>query len=158
MNSDCIFCKIMAGEAPAEVIWQNERFVAFLSIFPNTPGATVVASKQHLTSDIINLPEFEYVGIMKAARHVAQLLTSSFSDVARTGLVAEGFGVDHAHVKLFPMHGTAPVEEWRQHKSDIDTFFDEYKGYLSSHDSHRVEPQELARIADVIRKTIKEEG
>jgi diadenosine tetraphosphate (Ap4A) HIT family hydrolase len=151
-EKDCIFCKIVAEDAPAEIIWQDDAHIAFLSIFPNTEGVTVVVSREHLTSDIANLSNEDYQAIMNATKTVANLLTDAFNDVARTGIVAEGFGVDHAHTKLFPMHGTAPMDEWREHPSQIDTYFEEYPGYLSSHDSKQVGRDELARVAEKIRQ------
>ena len=38
----CIFCDIVAGKAPVIKIWEDEHYLAFLSIFPNTDGFTVV--------------------------------------------------------------------------------------------------------------------
>jgi histidine triad (HIT) family protein len=151
MNTDCIFCKIVNDLAPSHTVWEDEKHIAFLSIFPNTPGVTVVATKQHLSSCVYQLDQSDYQGIMLAARTVCQLLDAAFPDVARTGMIAEGFGVDHAHIKLFPMHGTAPLENWRQISSDIDVFFEEYPGYLSSHDSALEKSDVLKLIAKQIR-------
>jgi len=39
---DCIFCKMLAGQAPMHLIWEDEAHVAFLSSRPNTPGFSVV--------------------------------------------------------------------------------------------------------------------
>ncbi len=47
---DCIFCKIVAGEAPCHKIWEDEKHLAFLSIFPNTEGFSVVIPKAHYSS------------------------------------------------------------------------------------------------------------
>jgi histidine triad (HIT) family protein len=44
---DCIFCKIVKGKAPAHKIWEDKKHLAFLSIFPNTEGFTVVITKKH---------------------------------------------------------------------------------------------------------------
>ena len=95
----------------------------------------------------------DFTSLMLAAREVGLLLDRAFDDVARTGLIAEGFGVDHAHVKLFPMHGTAPMNEWRPIHSDVATTFERYQGYISSHDGPRVDDEELACLADKIRAT-----
>jgi diadenosine tetraphosphate (Ap4A) HIT family hydrolase len=39
---DCVFCKIVAGEAPSHKLWEDADHLAFLSIFPNTEGTTVI--------------------------------------------------------------------------------------------------------------------
>ncbi|MBW2971045.1 HIT domain-containing protein, partial [Candidatus Woesearchaeota archaeon] len=54
---ECIFCKIVKGEIPCHNIWEDEKHIAFLSIFPNTPGFTVVATKKHYPSYAFDLPE-----------------------------------------------------------------------------------------------------
>ena len=100
---DCIFCKIVSGEMPAHKIWEDEKHLAFLSIFPNTKGFSVVISKEHYSSYFADIPDVILQGLMGAARKVAQLLDKNLDDVGRTGLIFEGFGVNHMHAKLFPM-------------------------------------------------------
>lgn len=150
-TDDCIFCKIIRGEAPAFKIWEDEDHLAFLNIFPNTEGTSLVIPKKHYSSYFAELPEQVLNGLMKATREVALLLDEKFDDVGRTGLVFEGFGVDHIHSKLYPMHGTK-LDEWRNIESDIDTYFDTYPGYLSSHSAKRADDEELARVAEKITK------
>ena len=48
--NDCIFCAIAQGASLAHMIWQDEKYMAFLSIFPNTKGFTVVIPKAHQPS------------------------------------------------------------------------------------------------------------
>ena len=109
---DCIFCKIAKGEAPAHKIWEDEKYLAFLSIFPNTEGFSVVITKEHFPSYVFDLPEEVMIGLVNAAKQVAKLFDTRLEDVGRTGMIFEGFGVDHVHAKLFPMHGTK-MAEWK---------------------------------------------
>lgn len=147
---DCIFCKIVSGEAPSHRIWEDNEHVAFLSIFPNTEGTTVVITKKHYPSYFADLPEEILQKLMAATARVAILLDKSFSDVGRTGVIFEGFGVDHIHAKLFPMHGTK-MNEWKPIESNIDKYFDKYEGYISSHDYNRADDEELANLAKRIK-------
>lgn len=147
---NCIFCKIVSGEAPCHKVWEDEKFLAFLSIFPNTQGFTVVIPKAHYSSYIFDLPEDVMKDLVVAAKKVAKLLDSKFEDVGRTAMIFEGFGVDHAHAKLFPMHGTRS-DSWQQHKSNVDKYFEQYEGYVSSHDYKRADDEELAKLAEKIR-------
>lgn len=144
---DCIFCKIISGTAPSHTVWEDEKHVAFLSIFPNTEGTTVVIPKAHYPSYAFDLSDEVLTELMLATKKVAKLLDSKLEDVGRTAMVFEGFGVDHVHAKLFPMHGTADMAEWRPIESSIETYFDIYPGYISSHDARRADDQELADIA-----------
>lgn len=149
MNT-CIFCAIVKGEAPCHKIWEDEKHLAFLSIFPNTEGFSVVVTKEHYPSYAFNLPDDVLSGLVLAAKKVGKLIDSKFDDVGRTGLIFEGFGVDHAHTKLFPMHGTK-LNEWQQISSNIDKYFEKYEGYISSHNGKRADDKELEKTAERIR-------
>jgi histidine triad (HIT) family protein len=149
--SNCIFCKIIAGEAPSHKVWEDDKHVAFLSIFPNTEGTTVVIPKEHHTSYAFDLPDKVLSGLILATKKVAKLLDSKLEDVGRTAMVFEGYGVDHVHAKLFPMHGTADMKEWKAIESNIPKYFKQYEGYISSHDYERSNDEELAKLAEKIR-------
>lgn len=148
---DCIFCKIVKGEIHSHKIWEDEKHISFLSIFPNTDGFSVVATKEHLPSYVFDLPDKRMSELLIAAKKVGKLIDSKLEDVGRTGLICEGFGVDHAHAKLFPMHGTADMSSWKPLHSKTNKFFEQYEGYLSSHDSERADDEKLAKLAKKIR-------
>src|SRR3989344_2501998 len=120
---DCIFCKIAKGEAPAHKIWEDEKHLAFLSIFPNTEGFSVVITKEHYPSYVFDLPEDVLVELVKAAEQTAKLLDAKLEDVERTGMIFEGFGVNHVHAKLFPMHKTAKLKKWKPINSTMKKYF-----------------------------------
>ncbi len=148
--SDCVFCKIVAGEIACHKIWEDENHLAFLSIFPNTEGFSVVIPKKHYLSYVFDLPFQVRTDLIEAAGKVARLLDAKFEDVGRTAMIFEGFGVDHAHAKLFPMHGTKKAN-WEQANSDVDKYFEKYEGYVSSHDFKRADDEQLAKLAEKIR-------
>lgn len=142
--SDCIFCKIARKELEmSHIIWEDEKHIAFLSIFPNTEGVTVVIPKKHYPSYVFDLPDDVLWDLVFATKKVAKLLDMKLEDVGRTALVFEGFGVDHIHAKLYPMHGTANMGQWKPLNSDIDKYFHRYEGYISSHDYKGVSESEL---------------
>ncbi|NTV40721.1 MAG: HIT family protein [Candidatus Moranbacteria bacterium] len=148
--SDCIFCKIVDGEIPCHKIWEDEKHLAFLSIFPNTEGFSVVIPKKHYPSYVFDLPQDVRQDLVEAAGKVAKLLDEKFEDVGRTAMIFEGFGVDHIHSKLFPMHGTKK-ENWEQFKSKVEKYFEKYEGYVSSHDFKRADEAQLAKLAEKLR-------
>jgi len=147
---ECIFCKIVAGEAPSHTVWEDEKHLAFLSIFPNTEGVSVVITKEHHPSYVADLPDEISNGLLSAAKKVAKKIDAAYEDVDRTGFVFEGFGVDHLHIKLFPLHGTKS-DEWKHHSSNVDKYFEYYEGHISSHDYKRADDAKLASIAERIR-------
>lgn len=147
----CIFCKIVRGEAPCHKIWEDKKHLAFLSIFPNTEGFSVVITKKHYPSYAFDLPESVLKELVIASKKVAKLIDSKLEDVERTGMIFEGFGVDHIHAKLFPMHNTK-LKEWKPLRSNINKYFERYEGYISSHDYKRADDQKLSELAKKIRK------
>ncbi len=148
MKQDCLFCKIVNGEIPSWNVFESEHHLAFLTPFPNTPGFTVVIPKQHLPSAIFSLDDEEYVTLLLAAREVAELLERGLS-CKRVGMIAEGMGVDHAHIKLIPMHGI-PDGPWQPVLSHTPSFSKEYEGYLTTNDGPRMSDEELSKIQSAI--------
>jgi len=151
MKEECIFCKIVKGEIPCYKIWEDEKHLAFLSIFPNTDGFSVVITKEHFSSYAFDLPDNVLSELVIASKKVAKLIDTKLEDVGRTGMIFEGFGIDHVHAKLFPMHGTENIKEWKAIKSNVDKFFTRYEGYISSHDFKREDDEKLKKLAEKIR-------
>lgn len=150
-HEDCIFCKYAQGLAECHKIWEDQEHLAFLSIFPNTEGFSIVIPKKHYPSYVFDLPDEVLNKLVIASKHVAKLIDTKLDDVGRTGLIFEGFGVDHAHAKLFPMHQTATNTKWEPIIAHVDKYFDKYEGYISSHDYVRAEDKDLEKIARKIR-------
>lgn len=156
MVEDCIFCKIVRGDAPCYKIWENDKHLAFLSIFPNTEGFSVVITKEHYPSYAFENDDSVLKELILAVKKVAKILDNGLDDVDRTGMIFEGFGVDHLHAKLFPMHGTKERSKWVPVHSDVDKYFERYEGYISSHDYDRADDSKLAELSEKIRKRTAE--
>lgn len=148
--SNCIFCKIANKEISSYIVWESDTHMAFLTLWPNTDGFTVVIPKAHYDSYIFEHGHDVVNDMMAACKEVAAKIDRAFSDVGRTGVIFEGFGVNHLHAKLAPMHGTKS-DEWQQHKSDNKAFYDTYPGYIASHDSVEADKEHLAAIAEKIK-------
>ena len=153
-NNDCIFCKIVNKEAPSFIIWEDDNFLAFLTIFPNTEGVTVVIPKKHYPSYAFDLPDEILANLLIATKKVAKLLDLKLDDVGRTAMVFEGFGVDHVHAKLYPMHGTKDMKKWRPIESNIPKYFEKYEGYISSHDYERAKDEDLLKLTQKIKNVL----
>jgi diadenosine tetraphosphate (Ap4A) HIT family hydrolase len=148
---DCIFCSIARGTAPSHLLWEDQSHMAFLSIFPNTPGFSVVIPKIHHGSYAFAQSNTVLCDLVVAAKKTALLLDNALTGVARTGMILEGYGVDHLHAKLFPMHGTGEDSTFKKISSTLDKYFEHYEGYLSSHDAARADDKALAALAAHIR-------
>src|SRR5436305_6176839 len=82
---NCIFCAIVAGDAPARKVAEDERTVAFLDIFPLTRGHTLVIPKRH-ARDLIEVPADDLAAVAATAQRVAGISLAPAPD----GLGAEG--------------------------------------------------------------------
>ncbi len=156
-KDNCIFCQIAQGKAPAHKIWEDDNHLAFLSIFPNTEGFTVVIPKQHYGSYAFEQDDQVIKDLLIATKKTAQILDHYFADVARCGMFFEGFGVDHLHSKLFPMHGTGGLKDWAMIESgNFKRYFSQYPGYLCSNNSERADDQALGNLASKIRQSYQD--
>lgn len=156
--NECLFCKFAAGEIPCHRVWEGDAHLAFLTIFPNTEGVTVVIPKAHLDSYIFAVDDAAAADLLRAAKTVARKLESAFPDIARVGVVFEGFGIDHLHAKLYPLHGTkaATAAGWKPLESGANkAYYETYPGFISSNDSDRVDDAVLAQLAERVRQAGK---
>lgn len=69
---ECIFCRIVKGEAHSHKIWEDEKHLAFLTIFPNTKGFSVVITKEHFSSYAFDLPDEVLKELIIATKKVAK--------------------------------------------------------------------------------------
>lgn len=151
---DCVFCKIVSGELPSHKFWEDKNHIAFLSIFPNTEGFSVVATKKHFPSYAFENPDEVLSSLIIASKKAAKIIDETFEDVGRTGMFFEGFGVDHLHSKLFPMHGTGDMDKWQDIESGKNrSYYENYPGFLSSNDSGRADDAKLTKLAEKLKGT-----
>jgi diadenosine tetraphosphate (Ap4A) HIT family hydrolase len=86
---------------------------------------------------------------ISAARKVVILMKKAL-DVAKVALVFEGEGVNHAHFKMYPMHGLEAKHEGAVPQEP--QFFEKYPGYITTVPGPKATPEELAAIAHEMRK------
>lgn len=146
--TDCVFCKIADGELESAKIWEDDEFFAILDINPNMKGMTLVVTKKHYPSYAFDLPDDVYKRFMSASKKVSQLLDQKLG-VERTAMVMEGMGINHAHIKLYPLHGLNKKfeEMWASKK----VFFEKYDGYITTQLGPKADSEELRKLAEKIR-------
>src|SRR3954468_23819317 len=97
-----VFTKIIQGEIPSFKIAENERFFAFLDIFPLREGHTLVISKIE-TDNLFDLPDDYLSAMLLFARPIAKAIERSFR-CNRCGISVIGIEVPHAHIHLVPVN------------------------------------------------------
>lgn len=97
-----IFTKIVNGEIPAYKIAEDDRYLAFLDVFPTTKGHTLVIPKQQIDY-LFDLDDELYLGLMAFAKKVAAAVEKAVP-CKRVGVAVVGLEVPHAHVHLIPLN------------------------------------------------------
>ncbi|HEX8140508.1 MAG TPA: histidine triad nucleotide-binding protein [Pyrinomonadaceae bacterium] len=104
MEQDCLFCRIVAGEIPSDVVYQDERSLAFRDINPQAPVHVLVIPREHLESldDASRRDEAPLGHLLRVAARVANeqgLSESGYRTVINTG-AGVGQSVFHLHVHV----------------------------------------------------------
>ena len=108
-----IFSKIIAGEIPSYKIAENEKFFAFLDIFPLREGHTLVIPKTEV-DNLFDLDESYLSEMLTFARPIAKAIEKAFK-CNRCGISVIGLEVPHAHVHLVPINSSNDLN-FTQHK------------------------------------------
>ena len=104
MEQKCIFCKIVSGKLPSYKVYEDEKYVAFMDIFPRAKGHTLIIPKKHYQW-VYDVPEFgTYFEIAKkVAISVQNVVKSDF-----ISFVTVGEEVPHAHIHILPQKLNKP--------------------------------------------------
>ena len=97
-DPNCIFCKIVNKEIPAEIVYEDSNFLAFLDINPRSPGHTLIIPKDHYrwVWDVPNIGEY-----FEVAKKIALAQKKAFNiDLIRSQVY--GNEVPHAHIWIYP--------------------------------------------------------
>lgn len=108
VDPNCAFCRIITGQAPAHVIYEDHEAIAFLDLFPFTRGHLLVVPKRHVPR-LTDLPESEYTGYLGALAKVCrkvERLTSDYNIALNQGAKA-GQVVFHLHFHVIPRYDIA---------------------------------------------------
>jgi histidine triad (HIT) family protein len=106
MPESCIFCKIARKEAPATMVFEDERVIAFMSIRPISVGHTLVVPKKHYR-DIYEIPEEEIAYLYRIVKRIAHAVEKAEHAegirVVQNNGEAAGQVIFHLHVHIIPM-------------------------------------------------------
>jgi histidine triad (HIT) family protein len=124
MSADCLFCGIVAGGVPAQIVDSDEHTVAFMDINPATRGHALVVPRDH-SADLTEISDQDLERTMVAARRLAERM--------RTALEPDGFNVlnscgaaawqtiFHFHLHVVPRYDDDPLKlPWVPAQGDAD--------------------------------------
>ena len=102
-----IFAKIVNGEIPCFKVAENERFLAFLDVFPITKGHVLVIPKKE-TDYIFDIEDEEYQALWSFAKLVSKKVEKTIA-CKKVGIAVIGLEVPHAHIHLIPMNNVGDL-------------------------------------------------
>jgi histidine triad (HIT) family protein len=109
---DCIFCKILAGELPAEIVQEDEHTVAFMDVNPWTRGHALVIPREH-SPDLLEIPDEDLARTGAAAKRLAQRMKERLGcdgvNLLNSCGQAAWQTVFHFHLHVIPRYEDDPL-------------------------------------------------
>jgi histidine triad (HIT) family protein len=123
-DPDCLFCKIVAGELPAQIVEEDERTVAFMDISPGTLGHLLVVPRNHARDILEIAPEDLHATldtVQRMAQRVHDRLGADGVNVLNSRGQAAWQTVFHFHVHVIPRYDGDPLRlPWTPREGDAD--------------------------------------
>jgi histidine triad (HIT) family protein len=114
-TSHCIFCKLVKGEIPSFIVYEDEHTIAFSDIHPVAPGHTLVIPKVH-AANIFSISKESWSQVQETVRKVAGALEKGMEcdgiNLMMNNREHAGQVVDHAHVHLIPRYKNDGLKLW----------------------------------------------
>lgn len=108
--SDCLFCKIIAGEIPSKQIYADDKAFAFLDVEPWQEGHTLVVPRRHVEDALVDAHVLaEVAPAVRVVTHMMRerLGATGFNVLTNVG-PDSGQAVFHAHLHVLPRNANAP--------------------------------------------------
>ena len=106
-KDNCIFCKIIEGEIPSHVLYEDEQFKVILDVNPATRGHALILPKNHY-ANLYELPEENAADVMKLAKKMMETMTERLNcdgfNIVQNNGEAAGQTVFHFHMHLIPRY------------------------------------------------------
>ena len=115
-----IFTKIVLGEIPSYKIAEDDNYLAFLDINPNTKGHTLVIPKKEINK-LFDLDQKEYLGLMNFSYRVAKAIEKTVP-CKRIGMSVIGLEVPNVNVHLIPINTMSNMRFLEKVKLSSDEF------------------------------------
>ncbi len=123
-DPDCIFCKIVAGELPSQIVAEDERTVSFMDIAPANPGHALVVPREH-SRNLLEIDPQDLSAVMVSAQRLAQRISDRLGAHGINLINACGSTawqtVFHFHIHVIPRYSGDPLSlPWRPHPGDAE--------------------------------------
>ena len=113
--NDCIFCKIINKEIPADIIYEDDHVISFLDIKGLNPGHSLVIPKKHCANIYAfdsEIAQQVFTVVPAIARAIKQAVTADGINIGMNNEIAAGQAVFHAHIHVIPRYTNDGYQLW----------------------------------------------
>ncbi|MEK7606395.1 MAG: HIT family protein [Patescibacteria group bacterium] len=123
--NDCIFCKIIAGEVPADKVYEDDTTIAFIDVHPINPGHTLVVPKKHY-ENILDTPKDVLAAMIQTAQKVAKATMAAVDapavNIGMNNGAEAGQVVFHSHFHVIPRFANDGYKSWERKEGSLLTY------------------------------------
>ena len=118
---NCIFCKIISGDIPSKLIYEDDDFKAILDVAPATKGHVLIVPKEHAAT-LSDLSDDKASKILVLAKKIVDAMKkvhgfTNYNIVQNNGEIA-GQTVSHYHLHIIPRYSKGELGLWTPHEGD----------------------------------------
>jgi histidine triad (HIT) family protein len=140
---NCIFCKIVKGEIPSYKVYEDENIIAFLDIFPQYKGHTLIVPKAHYET-IFDLPDVLAAEVLPLGKRVINAIEKVCNadgyNFVQNNREHAGQAVMHYHMHIIPRYKSKGP--------------DGFKGLTEKKEKYEPTPEEMTELAEKIKNNI----
>ncbi|MBR2672869.1 MAG: HIT family protein [Oscillospiraceae bacterium] len=130
---NCIFCRIISGELPSRILYEDEETMAFMDVAGDVDGHVLVVPKKHV-KNILDCDENTLFAVMRTVKKLSDHFTEDCGydgvNLLNASDESAGQSVPHFHVHIIPRKRNDGINTWPHldgAKRDIDEVFQELK-------------------------------
>lgn len=133
MKADCVFCRIVAKQIPASVVFEDDATLAFMDLGQVNPGHVLVACKAH-ADNIYGLDDAQAAAVFRTAARVARAIRDAFTppglSIYQANGKPAGQTVFHFHLHVLPRHDADGMQLAWPVKNPTREKLEDYAGRL----------------------------
>ena len=104
-EQDCLFCKIVSNEIPAKIVFEDEKCIGILDIFPISKGHTLIIPKNHYFT-MEDIPNDILTHLMVVVKMLGKKIHNQMNidgyNILQNNFPAAGQVINHFHIHIIP--------------------------------------------------------
>lgn len=134
-KSECIFCKIIAGEIPSSTIYEDDEFKVILDRFPSSIGHVLIMPKEHIES-IFDISPKKGAKMFELAVKIAPIIKKQLNcngiNILQNNGACAGQSVEHFHIHIIPRYDKDKLNIYWKSQNPTDEQMEDIRKKLTS--------------------------